>query len=784
MANNKYREYFDIDEDYFPQVNDSAIAAAKPDFWTRTYPHQTFIDMLTNMERVLARQDMRTLWIEGAYGTGKSQCAYALKKILEVSEVELRAYWDKYEPLKNKTDLLERLVSHKKRGNGIVTAHRYASGGISSPRELFTAIQDTLKSSLAAAGLYVGENTLKDSVITWIDKPANKRWLDEVLTQPEYSARFPQSNSDEVLESLKKGGDLKQLMDNLFHLADKEGVTALNIDSDRLMAWIKDVIDKNKIKVVFIWDEFSDYFKNNRESLSEFQKLVELVNEKPFYFIVVTHESGQLFVNADTTWSKVRDRFIPIPITLPDNIAFELIGHAFNVKPAAKSVWSRQADDLNTWVNDSRAAVMKAAKIDKPQVMKNIMPLHPMAALLLKNIASAFQSNQRSMFNFIKSPDIDNAEAFQWFIENNGPEDERPFLTVDMLWNFFYEKGRNNLTSDIRLILDTYPQQQNLRDDEKMVLKAVLIMQAIDQRLGGIVDLFKATEQNIGYAFEGINGLEGKKSAGIAKQLKEKGVLVTTPISGGRQVYAAAVLAGDQTKIDAFKKDVRQSSTIQKLVSEGELANVLSLSPALRLRFESEPGAGKITPVNIADFDRTINMLREKSEGKVEGWKFYAVIAFAKNDDEAVALRKKIKAAVADEQYKNIVFIDALATPLGAELLDQYVDFQAMSMYYQGNNNPASRENADKAKQILSHGWKNRIYSGQFIVYHSANKEGEKYPGGQGVSAILQTIVLNRFPMLRDFDFAKDVKDPPVKADIWKSGGKMWHYPKCKRRYD
>ena len=48
--NNKYREYFDIDEEYFPQVNDSAIAAASPDFWTRTYPHHTFIEMLNNME--------------------------------------------------------------------------------------------------------------------------------------------------------------------------------------------------------------------------------------------------------------------------------------------------------------------------------------------------------------------------------------------------------------------------------------------------------------------------------------------------------------------------------------------------------------------------------------------------------------------------------------------------------------------------------------------------------------------------------------------------------------
>ena len=132
MTNNKYREYFDIDEEYFPQVNDSTIAAAGPDFWMRTYPHETFIEMLSKMERVLARHEKRSLWIEGAYGTGKSQCAYALKKILEVPESTIRAYWDKYEPLKKKGDLLEKIVGHKQKG--IVTAHRYASGMINSLR--------------------------------------------------------------------------------------------------------------------------------------------------------------------------------------------------------------------------------------------------------------------------------------------------------------------------------------------------------------------------------------------------------------------------------------------------------------------------------------------------------------------------------------------------------------------------------------------------------------------------------------------------------------------------
>ncbi len=767
MSNsNPYSAYFDIDENYFPQVNEFTIRSAGPDFWTFTYPHSTFIEMLSSMERILARQEMRTLWVEGAYGTGKSQCIYALKKILEVPEEELRAYWNKYEALKQKPDLLEKLIGHRQ--SGVLTAYRYASGSINSPRDLFLAIQNTLKDALEKAGLYTGENTLKDSVIAWIEQSAaNKTYLDSLLQEPEWAALFPQSSADEILTALRsRDGEIKSLMDNLFRLADKVGITALNIDADRLIAWISDIIDQNNIKVVFLWDEFSDYFKNNRESLSDFQKLVELVSAKPFYLVVVTHESGQLFTTADTTWTKVRDRFHPVKISLPDNIAFELIGHALKIKEPAQDEWTRISGNLNSRVDTVRSKVMEAAGIKDPEVMRKILPLHPVAALLLKNIATAFQSNQRSMFDFIKSSGNDNVQAFQWFIAHNSPASAHPFLTVDLLWNFFYDRGKDNLSSDIRLILDTFPQQQDLREDEKTVLKAILIMQAIDLRLGGIIDLFKATDQYLSYVFQGIPDLEGSRAGHLARGLKEKGILVSRPISGNRQAYAAAVLAGDQIKIDKYKQDVRLSSSTAKLVTEGGLASVLALPPALRLRFETEAGSGKITAVTDSDFTKNINILRDKAAD----WRFQAVLAFARDNNEAAGLREKIREAVRKEEYRNIVFIDALSTPIGEEALEQYVEYSAMSMYYQGSNNQASAENSAKAKQVLEQDWKNRIYNGSFIVSSFDNQEGEKVGNAQGVASILQVIVRKRFPLV--FDFARGLTEAQFKPSSLKQSAK------------
>ena len=72
-----------------------------------------------------------------------------------------------------------------------------------------------------------------------------------------------------------KRQDVKSLMDNIFKLADKEGITAMSLDGDKLKAWLKDVIEKNNTKIVLVWDEFSGFFKQNRNSLDEFQKIVD-----------------------------------------------------------------------------------------------------------------------------------------------------------------------------------------------------------------------------------------------------------------------------------------------------------------------------------------------------------------------------------------------------------------------------------------------------------------------------------------------------------------------------
>ena len=84
------------------------------------------------------------------------------------------------------------------------------------------------------------------------------------------------------------------------------------ISMDDLKDWLTDIIRENNLKaLVFFWDEFSSFFKNNKSSLDIFQKLAELSESEPFYLVIVTHMSGSLVGPVEQGAFKiVYDRFV------------------------------------------------------------------------------------------------------------------------------------------------------------------------------------------------------------------------------------------------------------------------------------------------------------------------------------------------------------------------------------------------------------------------------------------------------------------------------------------
>lgn len=735
----KYRHYFDIDPDYFPAVNE-AVITNNPEMWKKFFPHETFVKLIKNTVDVLERKQKLCLWVEGAYGTGKSHAVLTLKKLLDADATDTREYFNKYNM---DNDLCNRFQAVKTSGR-ILTVHRYGSATIRGDHNLVFAVQESVEKALADAGIEnKGGNALRDATIAWLSDVDNKRYFNGLITGA-YSDLFGGDDIEAVLGKLNSfsGDALAKVMNNIFKVADERQIKALSLSITGLCKWIREVIKTNGLKaIVFIWDEFTEYFYNNARNLTGFQELCEISETDPFYFILVTHVTQGLFHERDQDFIKLNGRFVSPHslISLPENIAFQLMGAAMekNTDPAVVEDWELAIGDLESRTRESRKLVQTIAKISDKE-MKGILPIHPYAALLLKHISSAFDSNQRSMFDFIKNDRGDEIKGFQWFIDNYGPEDDNPLLTVDMLWEFFYDKGKEYLAHDIRAILDYFNRagNQRLDSDQKRVLKTVLLLQAISQYAGDSVDLFIPNEKNINNAFEGTD-MDGSASR-CADQLVRDKVLFSKSLGGGKFQYAAY---NNENEIDVkpFEDQIDKKSTsafiTEELTDRTRIVDAIMLGGALKLRYE-------LRFVSASDFDSTIKQLRNTEE-KYEN-KIVAVVCFAKDDAESVVIGKKIRDALAAGTY-NMVFIDATRTAFGADGYSTYRHDMALSMSQQGKDGGLATQYANNAKDSLKK-WKTRIASGEFMVHTAEKPNGERATTIDALYSLLADINKKKFP--------------------------------------
>lgn len=738
-ANRIYSEFFAIDESYYPEINPNSIRSKKI-AWNQTFPHETFIKFMESAARMIERKDPHCIWVEGSFGTGKSRTMWALQCLLSCSEEEVKEYFDRYSiQLEDKSDLLGKFVSFKRDNKKILTVSRYDSGEIDSIQRLITAVYDTVSEALVQNGYDTGGASLREIVADWLEKPKNAKVFDIYRDQEPYNkyASFQNKSAAQIANELRQPPErdddgktpTDELLEDVLTLADQEGLKILNFKMTDLKAWLAEVITKNNLKaIVFFWDEFTSFIKKNKNSFDVFQSLAELSSETPFYLVIATHQTGAFISQAERSDKKgpfmaLYDRFTHIEIELPDNVAFDLIAEAMKIKPSFQKEYEELTRDINSGVMNARkdvcASYSKSSKDRErnEKTLQNLVPIHPVSALLLKHIAAEFASNQRSMFNFIKNDDADNLQAFQWFINTHSPE-VGDILTVDFLWNFFYEKGsddhgggvgKSNLDFIIAAILDVYPRYEDKlhTTEEKRVLKCALMMQAISRKLNNGVELLRPTDVNIMRAFQGDFSIQNNVQAILEKLVNAKILVKMEDKKDGktRVEYTASVMAGDGTKIDEIIDRLRGEIFTSTLLREGDISDAaFAFSLALRSRYNFEVASAN-------NFKVQANRLVTTTPD----YKIPALLCFARDEAEQNELGKQLAQATQVEEWKNIVFIDASEVVVGEERFEEYLSQAAQEEYWRPTDPKTADSKGEQKRAILSD-WKKDILDGSFRV--------------------------------------------------------------------
>lgn len=328
MADKKtYRDYFAIDEKYYAAVTEKLITEGKVS-WKNFYPHETFVKLLEKTHDVLSGKEPRSLWVEGAYGTGKSHAVLTVKSLLEASDEEVEEYFKDYGLSK---DLCQKLIADKNNGK-MIAIHRIGSASIRSDRDLILAMQESIMDALKKHNIENrGESALKDAAIAWLEDKVNRDYFASLIAREEFAWTFKGKTAEEILSDLKQGSEEQMLfaMRGVLSVADETGVPPLRLDAQGMAEWIRSIIAENHLNaILFVWDEFTEFFRNNVNSLTGFQTLAEVSATSPFYFLIVSHESRSLFISAEDA-KKILDRFVPpVKIELPENMAFRLMAQA------------------------------------------------------------------------------------------------------------------------------------------------------------------------------------------------------------------------------------------------------------------------------------------------------------------------------------------------------------------------------------------------------------------------------------------------------------------------
>lgn len=513
-----YRDYFTVNEDYAPCMTRDAINRNERT-WLNFYPHQTFVSLLRNLLESLDGGH-KSLWLVGPYGTGKSHAALVLQKLFMDDESRVKEWFQM------RSELVPSEVANalmKQRAEKTLVVFDSGTAGIHTPAQFLVRIQNAIIEAVKGMG---GSIPAMGDLEVIVERIAEEE-ASFFKKRDEIQGRLPHLTSD-----IKSASDIKK------RLANKELVPGLvsdimtvlqarsiylNLSAANLVTWVKETLAANGIpKLVFIWDEFSTYLEQNRNELKTFEEIAEAAQEGQFFFMPVTHMNLTAYMAAGSdSAKKANDRFKFCQLDMPTNTALLLAADAIKVTNAS---WDDERDklwhDIQMVVHNYMVNYDQDCKAN-PIAFKGILPIHPMAAFVLKFLSTVVGSNQRSMFNYLKG-DVGTSE-FQTFIAEGGPDMKgRQFLTVDYLWRYFIERSDLGLSHDINDVKAEFTAKaQGLDDVEQRVFKTVLLYSLLGRLTNNIGNvLIQPTVDNIVRSFEGDGVVSNVRS--ILEGLEKK----------------------------------------------------------------------------------------------------------------------------------------------------------------------------------------------------------------------------------------------------------------------
>ena len=719
----KYSTYIELSPHY-ESVVDIDSDSRNPDMWTEYIVHE---DMKAAIEAVcdsLKYEDAdkrRSFWIHGAYGTGKSYAAIVLKHLFEDKIGKIKKFLSNQFLIQYRA----RFLSLREKGEFLVVWQSQATDIKSGVQLLMTmeaAIRDGLKKKFGKAAYY-GKNSLitaaKDAV-----NDTSINWA-ELFKSPIYNL-YEEYGSVDDFRSEVAAGDL-HAVNYVAQIYRDKGWGFFN-SLTKFKDWIADIIEGNALQdtgIIFIWDEFTSYLRNNPTD-DVLQPLAEFCKQQPFFMFLIVHRAtGWVNQLGEEVYERIIHRYHSLDFHVSESAAYELIGSSILTRAGMEDQWKIQQNKLMKSIDSSIGDFDTFDNLDIAEVkarLRQLCPLHPMTLSLLTIVAQNFGASQRTLFCFMKDPK-ESAQnvGFIYYINNYGPENWR-WLTADFLWDYFFtrESDVRTFSAEAKSAYQHYVAKKDFVTDENHmhVFKAALLLIAV-MYSGTLSNLYSQTNQRkvaatVSTLYKCFVGKLSEKEVNACLNVLERlNVLRLDAIANGDKRLQIPY-SGNVDSFNNRKEILKAKYTRHELFKRnGTFATAIE---------------GKLWDRNGASFGRMIFAACEVETNSIKlrfselqdelgryPYKFGVLVITVTESNQFAAAQDKVKQfAAQDSTGRMAVYL--LKNPLTDEILDRWHNALTHSELAndEGKRSDAERF-ADEAAAVVEE-WSSAAASGQLMV--------------------------------------------------------------------
>ena len=727
----RYSDYFIVPEDYGKEtIMTREVINKTPERWLDFYPHKSFAEFLATLLDGLA-SGSKSVWLTGNFGTGKSNAALVAQKLFMDDEARVRGWFERCSAVLDDRESLESDL-FARRNDGTLVVYDYDSSGIGPTEAFLVRLEKGIIAALNERGLHVPACSNLDSVVERLHREGTHFFAtrDEIqcqLASLHSGIKTVEQLVDALDKEHKKTDVPTRILDDVQRVFHKDSIY-LDVDVPTFRKWISAILTANDLsRIVYLFDEFEAFIEANKEQPKTFESVTENPGINRFFLVPVTQQNiGAFFSEKSEGMNRAKDRFRFRKLLMPNDTAFKLATHAMKVNPdpAIAAEWKTEKDNL--W--DS--VVFIARKFNEKDVSQqsfyDILPIHPMAAFLLKFLAEGVRSNQRSIFEYLAGS-ADGRE-FQDFICSGGPEVEsKQLLTVDYLWKYFIEREESGLAKEIIAIRAEYErivnrEFSNQTEDavELRVLKAVLLFCLLQQLSPDGHERLKPTVENIELSFKGDGSIADV--VGIVKQLEQKHCF--SVVAGNIELFATNV---DNTALQS--KIAEQEEKFHELLSPKVTTMLEEHTKSYRAshstgRFEIRTSdVSHTTWANISSSARKYSNGQNRDDASVCLW-----FIVAKNKDEQLLIPEKITSILSHAQLRDhrILMFTFPRLSFCHENATLWNDYVRQYAQYMLENDGVAKDQIKKAYERLEREWFDEIkkHSAAIKVF-SADSNGQ-----------------------------------------------------------